>query len=97
MCDEICMICLEGENLIKMCKCSMRYHKGCFITWLDNKRDYNCEVCGKRYNYIFICRYIVSRYNRGFDKSMFLLIYSIICFIFISLMVWLNNTDASRY
>lgn len=48
-----CMVCLESGKLIRVCGCSVRYHRECFVEWLNTKVDNKCEICRTTYR----CKY----------------------------------------
>ena len=44
--EDICSICLSGENLVPNEKCGHKFHTECLVTWLQNNNC--CPVCRTR-------------------------------------------------
>jgi len=44
--EDICSICLSGENLTPNEKCGHKFHTECLVTWLQNNNC--CPVCRTR-------------------------------------------------
>jgi len=83
---DICMVCLDsdGNKLIQMCECSMRYHRSCFIRWLNNKTRYNCEICGGKYKYgLLYIRYLFCMCLKVNKKTLlaFVLYMTLLCLL----------------
>ena len=43
-----CIICLNQNNLVKICDCNYYVHKSCFEKWIELNNRNNCFYCNKK-------------------------------------------------
>lgn len=95
--DKLCIICLENlnEDVINVCcKCNVKCHKDCVISWYENNNKKVCPICLKSKSYyinkekdtqINNNETIIELYNNSLNYIR-TMIYSIYLFLFICCM-----------
>ena len=82
--DKLCIICLENlnEDIIDVCcKCNIKCHKSCVISWYKNNKKTVCPICLKSKSYYL--NNTTLEVNNNYLKYTNIIIYSIYLFLYI--------------
>ena len=81
---EQCFICLQTEELISHCRCSLKVHRECFSRFIETQvdRQMKCSVC----NHVY--QHNVKKYTKTFAFNLIMLLLSVLLVNQISLTVY---------